>query len=222
MKFQSFSLFSYIPIPQNFLHQVSIWILMIGVIETNQLVAQSSPYAYLDGSGSEVVFGDLKTLHHINTPIDKNHYEESFKLSQNDNTKALNLHCSFVVFQSESESSSDIYRVNSNLIFMNRAEFKSLSLSLARGDNFSVFQNEFDILISERLAHKIFGSEDPINKILIMDDQYAVLIKGVFKDSDLPLIQGMDFIAGIPTYKKINGIGKGLAFSLPVSEELIQ
>jgi hypothetical protein len=222
MKFKTISVFRNIANHRNLLQKFCMAILFVGVLENNDASAQTNTYSYQETLGTEVSFGDLKSLHQNSKPIDKNQYEESFKSTSNQSTKALNLHHSFVVFQSERESSADIYRVNSSLIFMNRSEFKSLSLSLSKGENFSVFQNEFDILISEKLAKEIFGSEDPINKIMIMDDQFAVLIKGVFKDSDLPFMKGLDFIAGMPTYEKINRIGKELAYSILVEADLIQ
>ncbi len=151
-------------------------------------------------------FSDLKSLHLNKTPIDKNQYEESTAVVSNERSKAISLPYSFMVFQSEKESSAEMYRMNGGLLYMNRSEFRSMGLTLVKGDHTSVFQNEFDLLISENLATKIFGSEDPINKIMIMDDRYAILIKGVFRGSSLPFMKELDFIAGKRTHHKINSL----------------
>lgn len=39
-----------------------------------------------------------------------------------------------------------------------------------------------NVIISETVAKEFFGKEDPIGKTLMIDDQYAFIVQGVFKD----------------------------------------
>uniref|UniRef100_UPI003593813D ABC transporter permease n=1 Tax=Aquiflexum sp. TaxID=1872584 RepID=UPI003593813D len=110
----------------------------------------------------------------------------------------------FVVFISETESSSDIKAIEGGLIFLDKNRFKSMGLSLLKGDPYAVFNNDFNILISDRIARAYFGEEDPVDKILILDGKYSVLVKGVYKSKNDSLPLGFDFIAGPVTNEKIN------------------
>lgn len=112
----------------------------------------------------------------------------------------------FVIFKSESESSTKIETIKGGLIFLDRQQFKSIGLTLLKGDPFAVFNNEFNILISDRIAQAYFGNEDPIDKILILENKYAVLIKGVYGSKQHSLPFEFDFIGGPITNEKINKV----------------
>lgn len=179
-------------------------ILICGFFVTNFLFAQTEIFSEPKKAEPDLTFSDVKSFHLNKQPVDKSQYEERVEPVAKERNKAFNLPYNFMVFQSEKESSSDINRVNGGLVFMNRSEFKAMGLTLIKGELLTVLLNEFDILISEKLATQLFGSENPINRILIMDDQYAVLVKGVFRGSSFPYMEDLDFVAGKPTYEKIH------------------
>ena len=49
--------------------------------------------------------------------------------------------------------------------------FKMFSFRLLRGEADEVFRNPNDIVLTEEMAHRYFGTEDPIGKVLLSGDQ---------------------------------------------------
>ena len=67
--------------------------------------------------------------------------------------------------------------------FVDSTIFNMLDIKMVRGNAQSVFQSAFPIVLSEKLATKIFGKNDPIGKVLIVnnyEEQYEVA--GIFKE----------------------------------------
>lgn len=57
--------------------------------------------------------------------------------------------------------------------------FRFFSFPLVAGDGSSVLRNANSLVISERLAQKYFSNEDPVGKMIRLDDQYDMMITGV-------------------------------------------
>lgn len=71
----------------------------------------------------------------------------------------------------------------SNIISADTTFFKVFTFPLVKGNPETALKNTNGILISESLAKKYFGDEDPVGKHLSVDgDQYMVEVTGVFKD----------------------------------------
>jgi putative ABC transport system permease protein len=60
--------------------------------------------------------------------------------------------------------------------------FKLFSFPLAKGDPETVLKEPGAVVISSSLAMKLYGSEDPMGKIMKVDGQYHMTVTGVFKD----------------------------------------
>lgn len=56
------------------------------------------------------------------------------------------------------------------------------SLDFIKGDRDNAFSDIHNIILSESLAKKIFGDEDPINKTVQVEDWYNAKVTGVYKD----------------------------------------
>ncbi|WP_224998684.1 ABC transporter permease [Cesiribacter sp. SM1] len=60
--------------------------------------------------------------------------------------------------------------------------FKVFDVEMVKGNPEASFQDPFSMIITEEVAAKYFGSEDPIGKVIRMDSQYNLKVVGVFKD----------------------------------------
>ena len=78
----------------------------------------------------------------------------------------------------------DVRYDESNLLMVDTTFFKVFTFPVVRGDAEKTLKNmNGGILISESIAKKYFGDEDPIGKHLSVDgDQYLVEVGAVFKD----------------------------------------
>jgi putative ABC transport system permease protein len=73
---------------------------------------------------------------------------------------------------------------------------KIFQYPLLKGNINSVFKDAFSIVIDESTAKSLFGSDDPINKIIKIDNQHDVKVTGVMKD--FPANSSMQFHFLIP------------------------
>ena len=78
--------------------------------------------------------------------------------------------------------------------------FQVVQLPLVKGDPATVLQNPESAVISESLAHKYFGDEDPIGKVVQLDAGSTVQITGVMRD--LPTNTHLDVGFVIPIASK--------------------
>src|SRR4030095_8040270 len=70
-----------------------------------------------------------------------------------------------------------------SLLSVDTTFFKVFTFPLVKGNPETALKSTNGILISESLAKKYFGDEDPVGKHLSVDgDQYMVEVTGVFKD----------------------------------------
>ena len=60
--------------------------------------------------------------------------------------------------------------------------FSMYSMKFIRGNPDEVFSDQHNIILSESLAEKIFGDEDPINQTLRIEDWYDAKVTGVYED----------------------------------------
>ncbi len=65
--------------------------------------------------------------------------------------------------------------------FMDATAFDMIGLQFVRGNKQTAFEPAFPIVISEKMAEKMFGKEDPLGKTLKTDD-HLYEVTGVFKD----------------------------------------
>jgi len=70
-----------------------------------------------------------------------------------------------------------------NLLYADPDFFKIFSFSLKKGDPAQVLSGPDKVVITEKLAVKYFGSEDPVGKVLLVNDGKNYLITGVTESS---------------------------------------
>lgn len=60
--------------------------------------------------------------------------------------------------------------------------FRVFSFPLVKGNPSTVLREKFSVVISEEMAEKYFGNEDPVGKMLQVDDRFVFQITGVMKN----------------------------------------
>ena len=60
--------------------------------------------------------------------------------------------------------------------------FQIFDVDLIEGDTANALDNAFTLLLSESMARKFFGDEDPLEKTMVGMGQYNFQVSGVFKD----------------------------------------
>lgn len=79
-------------------------------------------------------------------------------------------------------STADVYFKEENIYFSSEDFFKVFSVKLLAGEDSSALKDPFKIVLSQSLAKKYFGSEDPIGKILKNNGKEEYQVTGVFED----------------------------------------
>ena len=69
-----------------------------------------------------------------------------------------------------------------NVRFIDPSFFPIFSFSFVKGDPEAAFNDPYSLILTEAMAKKYFGKEDPIGKILTADSQYQMKVTGVVKD----------------------------------------
>lgn len=75
------------------------------------------------------------------------------------------------------------------------------------GSKADFFDGLKNIIISRKVSEQYFGNENPVGKILLLDDRYAYTIKGVFEDFPKNMSYRFDLL--IP-FENLKGFGQNL------------
>jgi putative ABC transport system permease protein len=88
----------------------------------------------------------------------------------------------------------------SRIIYADSTVFDVFTIPLIKGNSKTALVARNKITLSESMAKKYFGNEDPIGKLLQLDNRYNYEITGVYKDIPSASHFHFDFIASVYTY----------------------
>ncbi|MCG8605815.1 ABC transporter permease, partial [bacterium] len=88
-------------------------------------------------------------------------------------------------------------------MFTDSTFFEVFSFDLKQGDVRSVLRAPDEILITETMARKYFGSEDPMGKTLTVENQYDFKVSGVLQDLPTNSHFHFDFLAPISSVRNL-------------------
>ena len=89
-------------------------------------------------------------------------------------TRLLNSGTTTIKYQEKLISEPDVYFADENL-------FDVFTLDVIKGDPKTALKDPFSVMLTEDVAKKYFGNEDPINKVLRADNQFDVKVTGIYK-----------------------------------------
>jgi putative ABC transport system permease protein len=87
-----------------------------------------------------------------------------------------------------------------DIIFADSTVFSVFTIPLISGNPDEALKSRRSIVISESAASKYFGSEDPVGKMLRLDNRTDFEVRGVFRDFPSASHFHFDFIASVYTY----------------------
>ncbi len=87
-----------------------------------------------------------------------------------------------------------------NIFFADPEIFEIFSFELLKGDRHTALNDPYSMVISERMAEKYFGSEDPVGKVIRYQNSDEFRIKGVLKNIPENSHLKMEFIASFKSY----------------------
>jgi ABC-type antimicrobial peptide transport system permease subunit len=95
----------------------------------------------------------------------------------------------------------------SGFAFADPSLLKMFSFPLVEGDPEKALSGRNSVVISEDMAKKYFGAEDPIGKTLTMDNAIDFQVSGVFKNIPPNSHLQFDFLSPFETFVKLAGWG---------------
>lgn len=87
-----------------------------------------------------------------------------------------------------------------NIFFADPEIFEIFSFELLKGDRHTALNDPYSMVISERMAEKYFGSEDPVGKVIRYQNSDEFRITGVLKNIPENSHLKMEFIASFKSY----------------------
>jgi putative ABC transport system permease protein len=93
-----------------------------------------------------------------------------------------------------------------NIIFTDPSVFKIFTLPFVKGDASTALSAPFNIVLTESMAKKYFGSNDVIGKSILLDGKHPLSVTGVVKDVPLNSSFNFDMAISATTMEKLKYI----------------
>ncbi|GAB3220349.1 ABC transporter permease [Algoriphagus aestuariicola] len=103
----------------------------------------------------------------------------------------------------EGAAPEESYRED-RFIFSDAGFDKIFGFELSKGSWAGVLENTYQVIITEEMAQKYFGNQDPVGKTLISTGDFAFEVRGVLKPLPKNTHMAFDFIASMSTFKSFN------------------
>jgi putative ABC transport system permease protein len=97
----------------------------------------------------------------------------------------------------------DVFFKEENVSFASEEFFRMFSIQLIEGVDSLVLKEPFKIVLSQRLARKYFGNENPIGKILKANGKTDYQVTGVFEDLPNNTHMKIDALMSFESLKKL-------------------
>ena len=105
--------------------------------------------------------------------------------------------------QSATLSTGDIFFKEDNLYFGSEDFFKVFSIKLVEGVDSIVLKDPFKIVVSQSLAKKYFGNENPVGKFLKTNGKAEYQISGIFEDLPVNTHMKIDALGSFTSLQKL-------------------
>ena len=77
-------------------------------------------------------------------------------------------------YEDKNFNEQNVYYADENL-------FAVFDVDVIKGNPAKALNNPFSVMLTEETAKKYFGNEDPMNKVLKMDNQFSLKVTGIYK-----------------------------------------
>ena len=89
-------------------------------------------------------------------------------------------------------------------VFGDPGFLKMFDYKVLKGNKNTLLQSTDGVILSETLAKNLFGNEDPLNKIVKLDNKENLRVEGVIADRPKNSTLGIDYIMSWKLYDKLN------------------
>ena len=105
--------------------------------------------------------------------------------------------------QNATLSTGDVFFKEENLYFGSEDFFKVFSIKLLEGIDSIVLKDPFKMVVSQSLARKYFGNENPVGKFLKINGATEFEISGVFEDLPVNTHMRIDVLGSFSSLQKL-------------------
>ena len=112
---------------------------------------------------------DLATIAPPFGPLLQNDFKEIKKI-----TRLINFSPLSVRYEDKNFNEQDVYCADGNL-------FDVFDVDVVKGNPAKALNDPFTVMLSEEIANKYFGSEDPMNQVLKMNTRFNLKVTGIYK-----------------------------------------
>ncbi len=82
---------------------------------------------------------------------------------------------------------------------------KVFTFPVVTGDLESALKEPFSLFLTQEMAHKYFGDENPMGKVIKLNNRYDYTVKGILEDIPENSHLQFDFVSGMETWYSIRG-----------------
>ncbi len=108
-------------------------------------------------------------------------------------------------------SYKDMYNIENRFIFVDPELFEIFTYPLITGDPVTALNEPMCVLLTQEMAEKYFGDENPVGKILGLNGKYEFRVTGVLKNTPANSHFNFDFLASFQSlYTIFNGNEKNI------------
>ncbi|MCP4727761.1 MAG: ABC transporter permease, partial [bacterium] len=97
--------------------------------------------------------------------------------------------------------------IKENLHYADPQIFEIFTMPFIKGNPESALSEPWSLVISQSLAEKYFGNEDPVGKVYSFKGRYTLTITGVFETMPMNSHFTMDMITSMETFFQLEGWG---------------
>ncbi|MEQ8424239.1 MAG: FtsX-like permease family protein [Cyclobacteriaceae bacterium] len=84
-----------------------------------------------------------------------------------------------------------------NFSLVDSTFFEVFNYDLEKGDKATALNGLNNLIITKEMARKYFGDDDPINKVIRVDDEYDMIVTGVLAETEYSSHMRIDFLGNI-------------------------
>jgi putative ABC transport system permease protein len=112
---------------------------------------------------------DLATIAPPFGPLLENDFKDIKKM-----TRLIDFSGTAVRYEDKKFNERNVYFADENL-------FDVFDIDVIKGNPAKALRDPFSVMLTEETAKKYFGNEDPMNKVIKMDNQFSLKVTGIYK-----------------------------------------
>lgn len=109
------------------------------------------------------------------------------------------------VFEFKAGGLNKAFEEDGTVVYANSSLLAEMDFPILSGAGPEALDEPFKVFLTEKIAMKYFGKENPIGQSLTMDEYHQVTVVGVLKNTPTNTNVPFDVLVSYPTVQKVNG-----------------